>query len=49
MASNNLIKKSLSRKREIYQYRNLSKEYNYYWIAYYTKDLITIVKFKLYF
>ena len=39
------------RKREHRSSANnpLSKEYNYYWIAYYTKDLITIVKFKLYF
>ncbi|MFV0183524.1 hypothetical protein OBK25_02210 [Empedobacter falsenii] len=29
LESNNLIKKSLSRKGEIYQYRILSKEYNY--------------------
>ena len=48
LESNNFKTKSLSRKGEIYQYRILSKEYNYYWIAYYTKDLSTIVKFKLY-
>ena len=42
------MKKSFSRKGEIYQYRILSKENNYYWIAYYTKDLNNIVKFKLY-
>ncbi|HBX61656.1 hypothetical protein, partial [Empedobacter sp.] len=48
LESNNSMKKSFSRKGEIYQYRILSKENNYYWIAYYTKDLNNIVKFKLY-
>ncbi|WP_291118671.1 hypothetical protein [Empedobacter sp. UBA7248] len=48
LESNNSMKKSFSRKGEIYQYRIVSKENNYYWIAYYTKDLNNIVKFKLY-
>lgn len=48
LESNNSIKKSFSRKGEKYKYRILSKENNYYWIAYYTKNLSTIVKFKLY-
>ncbi len=48
LESNNSMKKSFSRKGEKYKYRILSKENNYYWIAYYAKDLSTIVKFKLY-
>ena len=46
--SNNSMKKSFSRKGEIYQYRILSKENDYYWVVYYNNDLSNIVKFKFY-
>ena len=46
--SNNSMKKSFSRKGEIYQYRILSKENDYYWVVYYNNDLNNIVKFKFY-